>query len=144
MKSFLKWSMALSLILAVAAAIGGVLLWQEISGHPEVSISINGEDIPVHALSAAHWGSLLFAAGITLFVLAVVLPLTLLLGVALPLMIVAGVIALVLAVVAGVGALVGSPLILLVLLLWWLMRRKPPAAAAPYKPQAPGATTAPH
>lgn len=143
MKSFLKWFLALSLILAVAATIGGVLLWQEISSHPEVSISINGEDIPVHALTAAHWGSLLFASGLTLFVLAVVLPLTLLLGVALPLMFVAGVVALVLAVVAGVGALVGSPLILLVLLLWWLLRRKPVATAAPYKPQAPGASAAP-
>ncbi len=136
MKRFLKWTLVLSLILAAAAIVGGVLMWQEIASHPEVSISINGEDIPVHELSAAHWATLMFAAGITAFVLLVVLPLTLLLGLALPLMLVAGVLALVVAVLLGAGALVGSPLILLVLLLWWLLRRKP---AAPYKPQPPAA-----
>lgn len=140
MKKLMKLALTLSLALAVLAALGGVLLWQEIASHPHVSISINGDDVALAELSAAHWGSLLFALGLTLLLLLVLLPLLLLLGIGLPLMMVTGAVVLVVAVVLGIGALIGSPLILLLLLLWWLLRRKP---APPYKPQEPSGPVAP-
>ena len=73
-------------------------------------------------------------ASIGLFVAALVcifvVPLVVLLGVALPLLIVGGVIALVLASLLGVGAVLGSPLILLGLLLFIVMRNRSRANAA--------------
>jgi len=74
-----------------------------------------------------------FGAGIGLFVAGlvclVVLPLVLLLGVALPLLLVGGMLALVLAGLLGAGALLGSPLILLGLLLFVVLRNRRRAAA---------------
>ena len=63
----------------------------------------------------------LFVAGI---VCVVVVPLVLLLGVALPLLIVCGVVALVVAGLLGVGAVLGSPLILLGLLVFVVLRNR--------------------
>jgi hypothetical protein len=69
----------------------------------------------------------LFVAGI---ICIIVVPLVLLLGVALPLLIVGGVLALVVASLLGVGAVLGSPLILLGLLLFVVMRNRRRANAA--------------
>lgn len=63
----------------------------------------------------------LFVAGV---ICVIVVPLVLLLGVALPLLIVGGVLALVVASVLGVGAVLGSPLILLGLLLFIVLRNR--------------------
>jgi F0F1-type ATP synthase assembly protein I len=57
-------------------------------------------------------------------------PLVVLLGVALPLLIVGGVMAVVLASLLGVGALLGSPLILLGLLVFVVLRNRSRANAA--------------
>ncbi len=69
----------------------------------------------------------LFVAGV---VCVIVLPLVLLLGVALPLLIVGGVLALVVASLLGVGAVLGSPLILLGLLLFVVLRNRRRSMAA--------------
>jgi hypothetical protein len=69
----------------------------------------------------------LFVAGL---VCVVVLPLVLLLGVALPLLIVGGVLTLVVGGLLGVGALLGSPLILLGLLIFIVLRNRRRANAA--------------
>lgn len=69
----------------------------------------------------------LFVTGV---VCVIVLPLVLLLGVALPLLIVGGVLALVVASLLGVGAVLGSPLILLGLLLFVVLRNRSRANAA--------------
>ncbi|KQW46467.1 MULTISPECIES: hypothetical protein [unclassified Roseateles] len=69
----------------------------------------------------------LFVAGV---VCVIVLPLVLLLGLALPLLIVGGVIALVVASLLGVGAVLSSPLILLGLLLFVVLRNRSRANAA--------------
>ena len=58
------------------------------------------------------------------------MPLVLLLGVALPLLIVGGVLALLVASVLGVGAVLGSPLILLGLLLFVVLRNRRRAMTA--------------
>jgi hypothetical protein len=63
----------------------------------------------------------LFIAGV---VCLLVVPLVLLLGVALPLLIVGGVVAVVLAALLGAGAVLGSPLILLGLLLFVVLRNR--------------------
>lgn len=69
----------------------------------------------------------LFIAGaVCLFVV----PLVLLLGVALPLLIVGGVVAVILAALLGAGAVLGSPLILLGLLLFVVLRNRSRANAA--------------
>lgn len=73
----------------------------------------------------------LFVAGV---ICVVVLPLVLLLGVALPLVIVGGVLALVVASLLGVGAVLGSPLILLGLLLFVVLRNRKRANAAKSTP----------
>ncbi len=69
----------------------------------------------------------LFVAGV---ICVVVLPLVLLLGVALPLVVVGGVLALVVASLLGVGAVLGSPLILLGLLFFVVLRNRRRANAA--------------
>ncbi|KQY83505.1 hypothetical protein ASD35_24405 [Pelomonas sp. Root1444] len=69
----------------------------------------------------------LFIAGV---VCVLVVPLVVLLGVALPLLIVGGVMAVVLASLLGVGALLGSPLILLGLLVFVVLRNRSRANAA--------------
>ena len=73
----------------------------------------------------------LFVAGI---ICVVVVPLVLLLGVALPLVIVGGVLALVVASLLGVGAVLGSPLILLGLLFFVVLRNRRRANAAKSTP----------
>ena len=75
----------------------------------------------------------LFVAGI---ICVIVVPLVLLLGVALPLLIVGGVLTVVVASLLGVGALLGSPVILLGLLLFVVLRnrRRANAAAARTEP----------
>jgi hypothetical protein len=73
----------------------------------------------------------LFVAGI---VCVIVIPLVLLLGVAMPLVIVGGVLALVVASLLGVGAVVGSPLILLGLLFFVVLRNRRRANAAKKTP----------
>ena len=69
----------------------------------------------------------LFIAGA---VLCLVIPLVLLLGVALPLLIVCGVVAVVVASLLGIGAVLGSPMILLGLLVFVVMRNRRRAMSA--------------
>ena len=69
----------------------------------------------------------LFVAGI---ICVLVVPLVVLLGVALPLLIVGGVMAVVVVSLLGVGAVLGSPLILLGLLLFVVLRNRSRANAA--------------
>ncbi|MBB5205800.1 hypothetical protein HNQ51_003127 [Inhella inkyongensis] len=64
------------------------------------------------------------------FTLVVVLPLTLILGVGLPLLLTFGALALVGVLLVGLSALVASPLLLPILLLVWLLKPKKPAASA--------------
>ena len=139
MKKFFKILLSLSLLLAVLALAGGFAVWQELASHPEVQISVNGETLPLHELHAMHWSGLVLGGLITGFVLLLVLPLALLLGLGLPMLIVASVLGLGLLALVGVGGLLLSPLLLLGLPLWLLLRDRRPA---PEKPQAATATQA--
>lgn len=140
MKSLFKTLLILSLLLTVLALAGGFAIWQEIASHPEVQVSINGEDLALHELHGLHWGGLLFGGLVTGFVLLIVLPLALLLGLGLPLLIVGGMLGVGLLALIGVGGLLLSPLLLVGLVLWLLLRDRRNAARPSEKPQvAPAA-----
>lgn len=124
MKSFLKFTFILMLALAIIALITGTALWHEVASHPDLTISINGENVPLDEMDAMHWVSGLFGIAVATLVILLVVPLVLLLGIGLPLLLVGGGLALALAAVAGVGVLVASPVIVLGLLVWVLVRGK--------------------
>lgn len=125
MKRFFQWLLLMSLLLVLLAGAGGFFIWQEFAAHPGVSVSINGQDLGLDELHAAHWGSLMLGGLIVTLVLLVVLPLALVLGLGLPLLIVAGLLGLALLALLSMGGLLLSPLLLLGLLLWLMLRRTP-------------------
>lgn len=131
MKTLFKILFAVTALMVVLAMFGGFALLHH--GGPDMHIVLNDDEMFLGS-GFADW----LGASIGLFVAAVVcivvVPLVLLLGVALPLLIVGGVLTLVVAGlfagVAGVGAVLGSPLILLGLLLFVVLRNRQRSAAA--------------
>ena len=127
MKTLFKWALGLTLLtvlVAVAATAGLIHLAQDASG---VAVSVYGHEWTSDAgMDLGDLLGCLLGLGVTGVVLLVVLPLTRLLGLGLPLLIMGGLLvgglALGLAALLGVGALLGSPLILLVLLAVWLLK----------------------
>jgi hypothetical protein len=102
---------------------------------PDLSVSVNGEDLDVSHFDGPSWlGSLIAVGvmGVVALVLGLLLPLVLLFALGLPLLIIGVVAAVMLAVVGGVGAIAFSPLILFGLLLLWLIKRsKSKVASSP-------------
>ncbi len=143
MKRVFKVFAVLSLLVLITAISGGFSLWHHLGNHPDMSISINGEEMLFGATDLADVIGGVVGLAIAAVVLLVVVPLCLLVGIGLPLLIVGGVLALGLLAAVGVGAVVFSPLILIGLLLWLALRRKParpvpsPAHAAPAAPVEP-------
>jgi hypothetical protein len=88
-----------------------------------IHLVINGHELTLAELDGWHAAAgglaLLFGLGIV----ALAVPLTLLLGLLLPLLLVLGAASLVLGAALGIGALALSPLLLPLLLLAWLWRR---------------------
>lgn len=140
MKRVFKVFAVLTLLVLIAAISGGFSLWHHIGSHPDMSITVNGEEMLLGAMDLGDVIGGVVGLAIAAVVLLVVVPLCLLVGIGLPLLIVGGVLALGLLAAVGVGAVVFSPLILLGLLLWLALRRKPakqvtsPAPAAPVEP----------
>ena len=138
MKRLLFWSLVAALLLAALAVFAGVVIWQEIAAHPQMSITINGENVPIHDMDMADWVGLVFAGGVALLTVIFVVPLSLILGLGLPLLIAGGALAFGALLLAGVGLMVAAPLLLPVLLLWWLLRRdRKTLRQASGKPQSP-------
>ena len=138
MKRLLFWSLFAALLLAALAVFAGLAIWQEIAAHPQMSISINGENVPLHDMDLEDWIGLVFAGGVALLTVIFVVPLSLILGLGLPLLIVGGALAFGALLLAGVGLLAAAPLLLPLLLLWWLLRRdRRTLRRASGKPQAP-------
>ncbi|MBA4216613.1 MAG: hypothetical protein IIA03_15730 [Proteobacteria bacterium] len=127
MKTLFKILFIGTALMVLAAMFGGFALLQHHS--PDMHIVVNDEEIFLGSSGFGDW----LGASIGLFVggavCLVVLPLVLLLGVALPLLIVGGLLALVVFGLLGVGAVLGSPLILLALLLFVVLRNRRPALA---------------
>ena len=127
MKTLFRLCMGLGIGLAFLMIIGLSIAFFSGHGHivstsPDFGLSINGEEIDVNTLFGGVIG--LTVSGIVMIVLCIVLPLVLLLVVGLPLLIVGGVLAAVVAVLCGVGAVLGSPLILITLALLWVFKSK--------------------
>lgn len=115
-------------VMLILAMFGGLALLNHAGS--DMHIVLGDDDLFFNGSGFGDWlgASIgLFVAGL---VCVLVVPLVLLLGVALPLLIVGGVIAVVLACLAGVGALLGSPLILLGLLVFVVLRNRRRAMAA--------------
>lgn len=110
----------LALMMALAMLGGGLAVFGDHGS--DVHIVLGDEELFLGGFGDWLGASIgLFVAGV---VCAVVLPLVLLLGVALPLCIVGGVLALVVVSLMGVGALLGSPLIVLGLLVFIVLRNR--------------------
>jgi len=129
MKTLFKILFIGTALMVLVAMFGGFALLHH-HGGPDMHIVLDDGEFFLGGSDFGDW----LGASIGLFVAAVVcivvVPLVLLLGVALPLLIVGGVIALVLASLLGVGAVLGSPLILLGLLFFVVLRNRSRANAA--------------
>lgn len=132
MKTFLRWTAALTLALLLVTALAGWWLataWHDLGPWASGSVWIDGE--PVEWAGWAAFGTLMGVAGVILAVLVVVVvvPLAVLLGLGVPLLICGGGI-LVALLVAGVAlALTLAPFIIAGLLIVWAVRaaRRPRA-----------------
>jgi hypothetical protein len=126
MKTLFKILIAATALMLLLAMLGGLALLEH---HGSSTHIVLGDD----ELFLGGFGDWLgatiglFVAGL---VCVVVVPLVLLLGVALPLLIVGGVLALVMASLLGAGVVLGSPLILLGLLAFVVLRNRARANAA--------------
>ena len=109
------WTLAISLLLGVALVAAAAAMAGSMQN---MTIQINGEPLVVAHLDAAHW--LLAVGGVALALLIVVLlaPLAVLLPLGLAAVVLVGV----LLAVAGVAAIVCSPLILLGAVIWLMLR----------------------
>ncbi|KQV53124.1 hypothetical protein ASC95_10185 [Pelomonas sp. Root1217] len=129
MKTLFKILFIGTALMVLMAMFGGFALLHH-HGGPDMHIVLDDGEFFLGGSDVGDWlGATigLFVAGI---ICVIVVPLVLLLGVALPLLIVGGVLALVVASLLGVGAVLGSPLILLGLLLFVVMRNRRRANAA--------------
>ncbi|RTL40974.1 MAG: hypothetical protein EKK53_14750 [Burkholderiales bacterium] len=128
MKTLFKILFIGTALMVLAAMFGGFALLHHHGS--DMHIVLNDDELFLGGSDFGDW----LGASIGLFVAGavclVVLPLVLLLGVALPLLIVGGVLAVVVASLLGVGAVLGSPLILLGLLLFVVLRNRSRANAA--------------
>jgi hypothetical protein len=128
MKTLFKILFIGTALMVLAAMFGGFALLHHHGS--DMHVVLNDEELFLGGSDFGDW----LGASIGLFVAGAVclfvLPLVLLLGVALPLLIVGGVLAVVVASLLGVGALLGSPLILLGLLVFVVLRNRSRANAA--------------
>jgi len=128
MKTLFKILFIATAVMVLMAMFGGFALLHHHGS--DMHIVVNDEELFLGGSDFGDWVGAsigLFIAGI---VCVVVLPLVLLLGVALPLLIVGGVLTVVIAGLLGVGAVLGSPVILLGLLLFVVLRNRRRANAA--------------
>jgi hypothetical protein len=128
MKTLFKILFIATALMVLMAMFGGFALLNHHGS--DMHIVLNDDELFFGGSDFGDWlgASIgLFVAGL---VCVVVLPLVLLLGVALPLLIVGGVLTVVVGGLLGVGALLGSPLILLGLLLFIVLRNRRRANSA--------------
>lgn len=128
-----------ALAMFVLAAIAGWWLFSHMPGAEALTLRIDGETFdvsgpsgfwPADLLGGAIAGAVGLAIGATaLVVVLVVVPLSLLIGLGAPLLVLAALSALAVAVVGLVMATALSPLLLLGLGIWWIARsrRRPPS-----------------
>ncbi|MDH0865686.1 hypothetical protein [Mitsuaria sp. GD03876] len=140
MKTLFKTLLILGLVLVLGATLLGWGVVHLVGDVPGVHLTIDGDEVIWSGLGLAD----AFGAGlgmiIAIGVMCLVVPLILLLGLGLPLLILGALALAGIAALLGVGAVVGSPLILIGFIVWLLVRDKPRksrAAASPVAPPAP-------
>jgi hypothetical protein len=142
MKTLFKTLLILGFILVGVATLLGWGAVHLLGDTPGVHLTIDGDDVVWTSLGLAD----AFGAGLGLIiaigVMCLIVPLLLLLGLGLPLLIIGALVVAGLAALVGVGAIVGSPLILIGFVIWLLVRDKPRKVAA-VPPAAPIASTGP-
>jgi prolipoprotein diacylglyceryltransferase len=137
MRSFFKWLLILGLAMGLLALMAGGALWHQVASQPEVSISINGADLDLDDWQGLSWFGGVIGMLVAGAVLCIVLPLVLLFSLGLPILLALMVLGFVLLGVVGVGAMLGSPLIILGLLLWLVFRNKRPRSTRSANPPPP-------
>jgi len=123
MKTLFKSLLFLAVLMGVLAVVGGFAALHGLHHQPDMSIVVDGEEL-VWEGGLGDWlgaGVGLFVAGV---VVCLVVPFALLVGVALPLLIVGGVLGVVFLSLFGVGAVLGSPVIILGLVIYLMLRNK--------------------
>lgn len=129
MKTLFKILFIGTALMVLVAMFGGFALLHH-HGGPDMHIVLDDGDFFFGGSDVGDWLGATLGLFIAGAVLCLVIPLVLLLGVALPLFIVAAVLGVGLVAMLGVGAVVGSPLILLGLLLFLVLRNRRRANAA--------------
>lgn len=122
----LVWTMLVSLVLGIALVLA---VWSMAGSMDPMTVQIDGDTVSLANLDAAHGLVAIGGIAIALLVVALVVPLAVLI----PLAIVAVVLVGVLLVLAGVLAMVCSPLIFGALVIWLMVRliRRSPAKGQP-------------
>ncbi|UXH78846.1 hypothetical protein [Roseateles amylovorans] len=145
MKTLFKTLLILGLVMVLASLALGIAAIGLLGDLPGVHLNINGEEVLWHSLDLGEALGAGLGLVIAIGALCLVLPLVLLLGVGLPLLLMLAVLALGAAAVLGLGAVLGSPLLVVGVIIWLLVRdRRPrraaiPPQAAPMAPSAPSA-----
>jgi hypothetical protein len=122
MKTLFKILFIVTALMVLLALIGGFTLLNHHGS--DMHIVLNDEELFLGGGGLGDWLGASIGLLVAGLVCVVVLPLVLLLGVALPLLIVGGVLTAVIACFVGVGAVLGSPLIVLGLLLFVVLRNR--------------------
>ncbi|MGQ3053820.1 MAG: hypothetical protein ACT6S0_18740 [Roseateles sp.] len=128
MKTLFKILFIGTALMVLLAMLGGFALWNHHG--PDMHIVLDDGEFFFGGSDFGDWLGAAIGLLVAGVICVIVLPLVLLLGLALPLLIVGGVIALVVASLLGVGAVLGSPLILLGLLAFIVLRNRSRANAA--------------
>ncbi|WP_431101329.1 hypothetical protein [Roseateles noduli] len=144
MKTLFKTLLVLGFVLVAGALLLGWGVIHLLGDVPGVHLTVDGEEVILSGMGIAD----AFGAGlgliIAIVVMCLVVPLVLLLGLGLPLLILGGLALVALAALAGVGAVVGSPLLPIGLVVWLIVRDKPrKAPRVPPAPAAPAMTSTP-
>ncbi|MCV2350934.1 hypothetical protein [Paucibacter sp. Y2R2-4] len=130
MKNAFKWLLIGGALLAMLAMWSGFALWHglhEFVMQPDVSFSINGEDIDIEGLrewGSAPWYEVMFGMMMAGLALCLVLPLVLVFSIGLPILLTVLILGGVAFGLLSLGGLLFSPFILLALLLWLVFRNK--------------------
>lgn len=130
MKNAFKWLLIGGALLAMLAMWSGFALWHgfhEFVMQPDVSLSINGEDIDIEGLrewGSAPWYEVMFGMMVAGLALCLVLPLVLVFSIGLPILLTVLILGGLAFGLLSLGGLLFSPFILLALLLWLVFRNK--------------------
>ena len=154
MKTLFKAFLLVGFALVALAVLLGWGAIQVLGDVPGVHLQVNGDEVIWSGLDLFDALGAGLGLVITIGVMCLVVPLLLLLGLGLPLLILGALALAGIAALLGVGAVVGSPLILIGLIVWLLVRdKKPraprvqpmpaPASAATVSPTPPGMPPSP-